>query len=516
MARIIVLGAGLNGLCTALLLARDGHRVTVLERDPAPPPDPADAWDGWERAGVNQFRQLHYLLPRWRALMAADLPDVLDDVLAAGGLRMNPLTAMPPERRGPLRADDDRFETITARRPVLEAAVAGAVSRTRGIDVRRGVTVTGVLTETAETAETTATAATTGTTEAAEAAEAAGTIGEAARVSGVLLAGGGVERADLVVDCGGRRSQLPAWLVAAGARRPVEEREDSGFAYYGRHFRGRDGRLPQQCGPLLQHYDSVSLLTLPGDNACWGVGFVVSSKDHELRSLRDADRWDAALARYPLAAHWRDGEPLGGVAALAGIEDRLRRFVVDGLPVATGVVAVGDAWACTNPSLGRGASIGLLHAGLLRDVLRELDAADPGAADKLVRRFAELTESVAEPLYRMSVWFDRHRLAELDADRRAATGGTATGGAATGETATGAAPYRPDDPRWAASKALFAASLTDPDLLRAHLSVASLLTTPAELFAQHGVLERVLQAGGAAPRYPLPGPSREELLTVLG
>ena len=479
MARIVVLGAGLNGLCTALLLARDGHRVTVLERDPAPPPDPADAWDRWERAGVNQFRQLHYMLPRWRALMAADLPDVLDDVLAAGGLRLNPLTAMPPERRGPLRADDGRFETITARRPVLEAAIAGAVRRTRGIDVRRGITVTGVLTDTADAAE---------------------TAGEPARVTGVLLAGGEVHRADLVVDCGGRRSQLPAWLVAAGARRPEEEREDSGFVYYGRHFRGRDGRLPQQRGPLLQHYDSVSLLTLPGDNACWGVGFVVSSKDHELRSLRDPKRWDAALARYPLAAHWRDGEPLGGVAALAGIEDRLRRFVVDGLPVATGVVAVGDAWACTNPSLGRGASIGLLHAGLLRDVLRELDAADPGAADKLVRRFAELTESVAEPLYRMSVWLDRHRLAEIDADRRAAAGGT---------------PYRPDDPRWAASKALFAASLTDPDLLRDHLSVASLLTTPAELFARPGVLDRVLQAGGAAPRYPLPGPSREELLSVL-
>ncbi len=40
MAKIVVLGAGLNGLCTALLLARDGHTVTVFERDPAPPPDP--------------------------------------------------------------------------------------------------------------------------------------------------------------------------------------------------------------------------------------------------------------------------------------------------------------------------------------------------------------------------------------------------------------------------------------------------------------------------------------------
>ncbi len=169
-------------------------------------------------------------------------------------------------------------------------------------------------------------------------------------------------------------------------------------------------------------------------------------------------------------------------------------------PVATGVVAVGDAWACTNPSLGRGASIGLLHAGLLRDVLRELDACDPVAADKLVRRFAELTESVVEPLYRMTLWLDRHRLAEIDADLEAAGGGT---------------PYRPDDPRWAASKALFAASLSDPEAARDYLSVASLLTTPDELFARPGVLDRVMRAGAGAPRYPLPGPSRRELLAVL-
>ena len=31
MAEILVLGAGLNGLATAMLLAGDGHRVTILE-----------------------------------------------------------------------------------------------------------------------------------------------------------------------------------------------------------------------------------------------------------------------------------------------------------------------------------------------------------------------------------------------------------------------------------------------------------------------------------------------------
>src|SRR5205814_7661239 len=38
VAEILVLGGGVCGLGTALMLAHDGHEVTVLERDPQPPP----------------------------------------------------------------------------------------------------------------------------------------------------------------------------------------------------------------------------------------------------------------------------------------------------------------------------------------------------------------------------------------------------------------------------------------------------------------------------------------------
>ena len=41
------------------------------------------------------------------------------------------------------------------------------------------------------------------------------------RVTGVLTADGTAMRADLVVDCGGRRSALASWLRAAGARTPA-------------------------------------------------------------------------------------------------------------------------------------------------------------------------------------------------------------------------------------------------------------------------------------------------------
>lgn len=474
MADVLVLGAGLNGLATAMLLARDGHHVTLLERDSAEPAGGADElWKRWDRRGVNQFHQLHIMLPRWRMLMERELPEVTGQVEVLGGTRVNMVGVLPVERTGGLRDGDERFETMAARRPVLEGAVAAAAARTPGVTIRRGVAVTGLL---------------------------AGpeAVGGVPHVTGVLTAGGEAIRADLVVDTTGRRSPVTGMLDAMGARRPIEEREDSGFVYYVRHFRARDAGPahpghPKAEGTLLQHFESLSILTLPCDSGTWGVGLVTSSRDKDLRALRDVRAWHAALALYPTVARWADGEPLTGVQVIAGIEDRYRRFVVDDTPVATGLLAVGDAWACTNPSLGRGASIGLLHACALRDVLRQVS---PGEPEKLARRFDEATEATVTPLYRATLAFDRHRLAEIN-------------GEITGE------PYRTPDPMWAMGKALYAAAGHDPDVLRAYVSVAALLATPQEALAAPSLREKVISLGANAPRYQTPAATRAELLAAI-
>lgn len=456
MATITVLGAGLAGLATAMLLDRDGHAVTVLERDPAPPPVPGDtAWDGWVRAGVSQFRQAHFMLPRWWTETRAVLPEVGPALLAAGAARLNTLEILPPAYRGARREGDDRFDTITARRPVLEAAMAAAV----GVPVHRGVRVTGL-------------------TFAARS--------DVPRVTGVVADDGREWPADLVVDCGGRHSAVPSWLP----RPPGVERADRGFVYYGRHFRGRRPAVRT----FLQHnYDSLSVMTLPADNGTWAVVITTSAADHALRCLRDPARWQAALALYPLAAGWTAGEPISGIDVMGGLEDRLHHWVVDGRPVATGVVPVGDAWAATNPSLARGAALAARQARVLRDVLREVDA---GEADKLATRFHEATAEEVEPLYRLTRWYDDHRLAEIGAD----VAGVA---------------YATDDVRWHAAKALSAAALRDPALARSYLSVSGFLATPAEVFAEPGVRDRALRLGGSAPHYPMPGPVRSELLAAV-
>jgi flavin-dependent dehydrogenase len=300
--------------------------------------------------------------------------------------------------------------------------------------------------------------------------------------------------ADLVVDAAGRRSQLPGWLSMLGTRAPLEQVEDSGFVYYARHFRRRDGGRPAFLAGPIQEHESISLLTLPADNDTWSVAFVASSADRALRPLRQPDRWSAALSRYPLAAHWADGTPITGVDVMAKIEDRIRRFVVDEIPIVTGVLAVGDSWACTNPSLGRGSSIGLLHACALRDLLREVG---PDQPEKLVRRWDESTAASVTPLYEQTVAYGRHRLGELEAERNGHD-------------------YRTDDPVWRIVKAMQFAQLHDPDVLRAHLDVAALLATPGETLARPGVLDRLVELGADTPAHPLPGPSRAELVATLG
>ena len=357
MGRIVVVGGGVVALGAAMLLAADGHQVTVLERDPqGPPDDPADAWEHWERPGLNQFRMAHAFLGGFRQIVDAELPGVAKALQDAGALRLNFIRdVLPATLTGGWRDGDERYEWLTGRRVLMEAVVAAIAESTPGVEVRRGTAVAGLITG-------------------------ACALAGVPHVTGVRTRAGESVMADLVVDMSGRRSGLPGWLQEAGARPPIEELEDVGFVYYGRHFRSADGSLPAILGPAQIPWGTISSLTLPADNGTWSVVVVVSSRDTALRSLREADRWDAVVRSLPLAAHWLDGTPIDdGVQVMARLEDRYRGFVVDGKPVATGVVAVADSWACSNPANGRGASIGMLHALTLRDQLRAAGLDDPVA-----------------------------------------------------------------------------------------------------------------------------------------
>ena len=95
--RIIVVGGSAAGQFTALLLARAGHEVVLLDRDPIEPAADIEAAAASAfRPAVPQFVQPHIVLPRCRLLLWQALPDVYDALLAAGAGEAPLASAMPP------------------------------------------------------------------------------------------------------------------------------------------------------------------------------------------------------------------------------------------------------------------------------------------------------------------------------------------------------------------------------------------------------------------------------------
>lgn len=455
MTTVVVCGGGMIGLASAMMLARDGYAVTVLETDPGPPATVDEVWSDWSRSGVPQFRQPHNLFPRFQSILDAELPDLVPALEAAGCPWVDPLTNLPPSvaDRSP-RPGDERFRFLTGRRPVVEAVVAAAAAAEPGVTVRRGVTLSGLLVDTDETPP---------------------------RVVGVGTRDSEEVRGDLVVDAMGRSSPVAGWVAGLGIA-PHTESQDRGFAYYTRYYAGP---LPERRAPGLAPIGSMSVLTLAGDNDTYSVTLFGTTGDPVLKRFRDAEVFTRVISACPAHAHWvTQGEPITGVLPMAGVLDRLRRYVVDDRPLVSGLLAVGDAWASTNPSAGRGLSVGLMHARALRHLLRDRPPVDAG----LTVAWDEVTEAEVTPYFRAQELADHHRVAEMDAVRE----------------------RRPGPPPHPGVVRLLAAAMHDADAFRALLEVALSMDLPLSVLARPGLAPILARYEGVAPP-TVPGPSRDEL-----
>lgn len=361
MLKTVVVGAGPIGLYCAIMRARAGDDVTVVDRDAGPGPDGV-----WDRRGVMQFRHPHFFRPTVRQVFEATAPDLWAAVVAAGGI-----PARPP-------GAPDFVTGLQARRSTFEQAMRDVVAAEPGLTLRTGH---------------------------ADSVEMTG-----GRVSGLVVDGGSIET-DVLIDATGRSGRLGDDLRPAGVGGPC------GYSYVSRMYHVLDDTaaaiLAGSGVPLGRVYDGYLVIVFPQDARTLSALIVRASDDDELAHLRHAAAYEAAVAAIPHLAEWTEPgrfEPFTDVMAGGGLTNTFRGQAID----VRGLYFVGDSVSTTNPAAGRGVSLGLLQAQALLGMLAE-DPFDAAA------EFGAWCEQNIRPWYEDHVYWDatllrRWRGGDIDLD----------------------------------------------------------------------------------------------------
>jgi 2-polyprenyl-6-methoxyphenol hydroxylase-like FAD-dependent oxidoreductase len=358
LAEVVIVGAGIGGLATALLLGRQGRSVVVCERDPgAVPPSTEEMWSDWCRPGIPQARLGHCFLSGFRVLLGQRAPDVLERLYAAGAPLVDFAADMPGDERRP---EDDEMTAIMCRRPILEGILRQAVEAEPRVQLCCGCEVLGLVAEPSA-------------------------MPGVPKIVGVRTRDQGSISARTVVVAGGRRLPVRRWFQEIGASAPVEESEGCGFVCYTRFFRIRlrPGEDHQLSTALAVEGDLgyMKYEIFGADKSTFCVELCPPARDRELRALRHEAAYMLAARALPESVDWLDPEratPIGPVAAMGEERNLLRRFVNGGSPIALGLHVIGDARCQTNSLYAWGAGSALSAATTLVDVLTE-HPSDPEA-----------------------------------------------------------------------------------------------------------------------------------------
>ena len=467
--RIIAVGGSVTGLAAAAALADRGHEVLVLEREAATPPSTVeDAAGGWPRPTVPQAAHSHAFGSRGTNILRTQLPDVYDALVEAGAGEVNLADFTPPTLGRVARIpSDDLLNMLTVRRSTFEWVLRSRVLARAGVSLRTGATVRGLLTS-----------------------------GD--RVTGVRLDGGEELTADLVLDASGRRTSSAKWLAEAGLPVPEAQSESCRITYYTRYYR----RLtPAPPGPLNRGFgaggmwDSYTAVLFLGEGDTFSISIGVLPDDKPMKGLRDEAAFTAAIQVTPLLAGWvapGNAEPISPVYAMGGL-DNSSRFVDPGASRLTvGFYALGDAVCTTNPANGRGISLALAHVYELADLLDAHPTVDRGQA----ARFAGTTKALLAPWLGEAIANDRGRAGLWEA------------------VAAGRRPQLPP-PGVVHFGAAVAASVKDVEVWRRVAHVMMSLTSPAELYANEEMAQRIGKALAGGPPPQLPGATRAELTAAI-
>lgn len=325
--KALVIGAGPVGTFTAIGLARRGHEVTVVDRDPGPGADGT-----WRRTGVMQGDSPHAWRGQVVRAMLEEMPDVVER-LRAEGARIGELPGMP-----------GMVTAMFARRPLVERVLREAAQAEPTLRWRTG--------------------------------HAEHLLVDHGVARGAVVDGDPVW-ADVVVVATGRASHLGEEL-----RGPVEG-GTCGTSYIFRTFRTRPGAASYDAPfPSFAIGPDYGSLVMPADNRTHHVLLVCPSDAGEIAALRDDDAFLRAVRAIPHTAPWGDEdahEPITPVQVGTNLTNTYRlQGPALGLPPARGLFFLGDSVCTLNPANGRSLALHVPHAKVFLD---HLPAVDDDATD---------------------------------------------------------------------------------------------------------------------------------------
>ncbi len=481
--RIVVVGAGIAGLGTAMALARDDREIVVVDRDPAPPPNVETAFETWERKGVTQLRHSHVFLGCLVTLIRDKHPRLHDMLHKAGAREIDCEASLPPALREKyVPADGDRdLAFLFSRRTTLEHTIRGYVESLLGVRFVTSTIVRDVILDKS---------------------------GKTPVIKGVRIErdGGAAEdlTASAVVDAGGRTTILTDRLREAGVTID-EESSPAGILYFTRHYRLREGQdePPRDNIPGAGDLGYIKYGVFNADNRHFSITLAVPEIESELRTATfNPATFDAICNRIPGMARWIDpvrAEPVTKVFGMGNLHNVWRHFVKAGEPVVLNYFAVGDSSIRTNPLYGRGCSIATLHAHMLGDVMNE--TTDPRAR---ALAFAKRTRKEIRPFW------DALKKQDLGAIRRAKNEQNPA--------------YKPRLKarliKSFAEDAVGPATRTDLGVFRAIMRGFHMLAAPTAWLGHPPIVWRVLMTWltpkSKKPYPPKLGPERKEMLEALG
>ncbi|MGC6500969.1 MAG: NAD(P)/FAD-dependent oxidoreductase [Henriciella sp.] len=352
---VVVIGAGIGGLCTALSLAPTGRRITLLDRDLAPPSDDPDVtFLDWHRRGAGHVRQSHAFLARLRGIIRHRHPLLLQALKEQGVRELTFDMMLTEAQRAQYEAvpEDGDLTIVTSRRTTLELIMRRYVETLENVTLRPGFLVRELLIEPGLDGV----------------PEVQGVAGEE---QGEMVA----LRADLVVDGSGKSGFTLTQLKAAGAK-IEEESETAGILYFTRHYRllpGQEEPSRSENPPASGDLGYLKFGVFPGDNGCFSITIAVPEIECELRkAIVNPDVFHAITLQLPGLKPWTNAQrsqPTGKVYGMGNLVSRWRHLLHKGRPVVRRYFPLGDTLVRTNPLYGRGCSFAAVSAEMLRETL---------------------------------------------------------------------------------------------------------------------------------------------------